>query len=412
MSPVTLTPKLVRRLAISCQRLAGPYPKATADGMMDVIQNLGCVQIDPIRTVERSQFLVLRSRMGNYDPEILDTLLWQKRSLFEYWAHAASIVLTQNYPIHQVQMRRFASGNSRWSQRVRTWLAENKEFRRYILTRLRNHTPLAADEFEDRATTPWESGGWTNDRNVGQMIYFLWSRGDIMVVERHGLKKKWALTKQCLPEWTPREKLSDHQATYRAAQQSLRSLGVATIKHINNHFIRGSYLDLKNVLTQLVDEGSIIPVSIRESKKTWPGDWYIHADNLKLLERLSAGKWKPRTTLLSPFDNLICDRERTESIWDFHFRLETYIPKSKRQYGHYVLPILHGDQLIGRIDPKMERKNNTLQINAVYSETGAPRDTDTIGAIADAITQLGLFLGARNIVYGNRIPRGWRKVVG
>ena len=135
---------------------------------------------------------------------------------------------------------------------------------------------------------------------------------------------------------------------------------------------------------------------------------------MSLLERLIShpDAWQPRTTLLSPFDNLICDRSRTELLFDFKFRIEIYVPKAKRQYGYYVLPILHGDRLIGRIDPKMDRKQGRLTINAVYAEPDAPQTHDVAQAIAGAIQELGCFLGAKEIDYSREnIPAAWQEAL-
>ncbi len=404
MTLLSLTPTLARRLAITRQRLSGPQSEATPDGIMALMRDIGCIQIDPIRAVERTQFLVLWSRLGQYDVAHLDTLLWQERKLFEYWAHAASIVLTEDYPLHQIRMRRFAQNDTKWARRIRAWMDDNKSFRQYILEQLGREGPLFPKQIEDLSTRPWTSTGWTNARNTNRMIEFMWEQGDIMVATRKGLRKKWDLTEKCLPEWTPRQTLSDHELVHCAAQKSLRALGVGTAKHINNHFIRDRYPNLETVLSQLVAEERVLPLSIQENGPAWSGQWYIHADDLPLLTQLTTGQaWQPRTTLLSPFDNLICDRTRTEQLWDFHFRIEIYVPKAKRKYGYYVLPILHGDRLIGRIDPKMERKTGKLHINALYLEPNAPQDPTTKQAISQAITELAQFLQAQEIVYNEAV---------
>jgi hypothetical protein len=395
---------------VTCQRLAGPRPEASPAGIMEIFHDLGCVQIDPIRVVERTQYLVLWSRLGPYDPAHLDMLLWQERQLFEYWAHAASIVLTEDFPIHQAQMRRHANGfgEGGWKQRLDAWLQTNEPLRQHILERLRQEGPLSSDQFEDLTTASWESTGWTNERNVSRMIDILWYRGNITVAERNGLRKKWALLEHHLPEWVSHEPLPETEVVRRAAQKSLRALGLGTAKQISNHFIRGRYPGLTAVLAELVKEGRFIPVSIKDDQVTWPGQWYLHAADLPLLEQLQRDDWGSRTTLLSPFDNLICDRARTELMWNFYFRIEIYVPEAKRQYGYYVLPILHGERLIGRIDPKMDRKTGRLQINAVYAEPDAPQDSATGQAIATAITELAQFLGAKEITFGERIPTGWQ----
>lgn len=408
MTNLTLTPTQARRLAIIRQKLAGPQPAANPNGIMEVMRNLGYIQIDPIRAVERTQYLVLWSRLGNYNPAHLNTLLWEERKLFEYWAHAAAIVLTKNYPIHHLQMRRFAQGATRGEQRVRDWLEANAAFRQHIKERLRAEAPLATNQFEDLSTTPWVSDGWNSNRNVSLTLQFMWEQGEIMVAERNGLERKWALIEQHLPEWTNHSPLPTPDAVRQAVQISLRALGVATAKQIANHFIKGHYHNLKRALADLVSARQIVPVTIANGQTRWPGEWYIHADDAPLLPQLSDGNWQPRTSLLSPFDNLIIDRDRAELMWDFYFRIEIYVPKAKREYGYYVLPILHGDRLIGRIDPKMDRKSETLHINAIYAEPDAPQDKVAGQAVAQAITGLAQFLGAKNINYGDTVPPGWQ----
>ena len=140
-------------------------------------------------------------------------------------------------------------------------------------------------------------------------------------------------------------------------------------------------------------------------------DRYIHDRDLPLLLDLGSAGWEPRTTLLSPFDNLICDRNRTEVVFDFRFRFEAYVPKHKREYGPYVLPVLHGDRLIARVDPLLDRKRGRLIINAVHAESRAPKDKDTAREIADSIQQLSEFLGSKEIVYSSRVPDFWSSVM-
>src|SRR5207253_2015411 len=149
---------------------------------------------------------------------------------------------------------------------------------------------------------------------------------------------------------------------------------------------RGRYPGLDGALAELEAEGRIVRVRIAGEGRAWPGVWYVHADDLPLLDRLAAGEWQPRTTLLSPLDNLICDRARTEALFDFAFRMEIYVPRDQRRYGYYVLPILHGDRLIGRIDPAMDRAHGRLTINAVHAEPDAPPDAGP--AVAGAIAEL------------------------
>ncbi len=373
------------------------------------MRDLGCLQIDPISVVARSPLLVLWSRLGAYDPAHLDALLWRERKLFEYWAHCASIVLTEDYPIHHALMRHYVADDSPWSRRVRQWIKDNDTLRRAILTRIRRDGPLPARELAEDGIAPqaWVSTGWTSGRNVSRMLDFLWMQGKIMVAGREGLQKIWDLSARCLPESTPRERTPERDVVRIAAERSLRALGVATARQISQHFIRGRYPGLQGVLAKLEAEGRIERAQIVDAARgaVWRGEWYIHTDDVLRLERL-ARDWQPRTTLLSPFDNLICDRARTNLLFDFDYTIEIYVPAAKRKYGYYVLPILRGDRLIGRIDPTMDRANARLTINAVYAERDAPKSAAR--AVADAVGDLAAFLGAKEIVYTRRVPPAWK----
>jgi uncharacterized protein YcaQ len=247
------------------------------------------------------------------------------------------------------------------------------------------------------------------------MLDFLWVQGIVLVADRKGQLRYWDLAERVLPDWTPREELSEREVVRRAAQRAIRALGVAHKRDIPLHFTRNRYWGLPAILNELEKEGCIVPVEIvrdgAEAKK-WAGPWYVHIEDLPLLEHLHHqppdGDWEGRTTLLSPFDNLICDRARTQRLWDFDYRIEIYVPKAKRKYGYYVLPILHNDRLIGRIDPAYDRKAKVLTVNNVYAEPHAPMNPATGKAIAGAIEDLATFLGAKDIAYGDNVPEGWR----
>jgi uncharacterized protein YcaQ len=405
---------VARRLAIRAQGLERLPVTSDKAQMLSVIRQLGCLQIDPLNVVARSPLLVLWSRLGNYDVGDLESLLWEDRLLFEYWAHAASLVLVEDFPIFQQQMRNFGRGDGKWGRRVRDWMEINEPFRQYIMSEMAERGPLYAQEIEDRSIEPWQSSGWTNTRNVSTMLGLMWEQGDITVTRRQGagfgLKKQWGLLEQHMPDWRDVPRMSQGEVVRSAAQKSLKALGVATEKQIQNHYIRGGYPELAKVLEELRREGRIQRVTIGENGKQWSDDWYIHVDTLPDLDDLQNNGRQARTTLLSPFDNLIADRERTEWLFDFHYRSEIYTPKAKRKYGYYVLPILSGDRLIGRIDPKMDRKTKTLHVYAVHHEPGGTDSMEVARDIAGAVEQLGRFLGAKQIRYGDAIPPKWATI--
>lgn len=411
----TISPVVARRLAITRQRLTGPRPRPDRDGIMEVVRNLGYLQLDPIRVVERSHLLVLWSRLGRFDPAEIDALQWRERRLFEYWAYRASIVPTEDYPIHNLLMRRYPRprpGESIHRVRTRAWIQENRALRRSIMARLRAEGPLPLRAFEDQAVQGWRSSGWTSGRNVERMLDVLWTQGKVVVAGRSGVQKLFDLADRWFPEWTPKELLTEREVVRRSAQRSLRALGVATARHIKNHYTLDRYPGLPHTLVELERRGLIERVRISEGGAEWPGPWFVHADDVPVLEEIQAGQWAPRTTLLSPFDNLIIDRARTEKLFGLRFRMEIYVPKEQRRYGYYVLPILHGDRLIGMVDPLMDRKRGSFVVNAVHAEPNAPATLKTGRSVAAAVEQLATFLGAIDVQYRGPAPAIWRKALG
>jgi uncharacterized protein len=408
----TISPRLARRLAVLKQRLAGPRPPSDRGGILEVVRDLGCLQLDPIRVVERSHLLVLWSRLGGFDLAELDALMWDERRLFEYWAHRASIVLTEDYPIHHLLMRRYPRDRYAHGRRLKVWLRENEALRRHVLRRFRDEGRLRLRDFEDRSRVGWTSPGWTTGRNVERMLDYLWTKGTVVVVGRTGNQKVWELAERWFPSWTPKERLSEPEIVRRAARRSLRALGVGRARDIDRHFTVGRYAGLDRVLTQFEREGVVERVRVAEDGAEWPGRWFLHAEDVPLVERLEADQWAPRTTLLSPFDNLIIDRDRAELLFGFRFRMEIYVPKQKREFGYYALPILHGDRLIGKVDPAMDRKRGALVVHSIHAEPDAPITLKAGREVVRAIEDLASFLGAGSVEYGGTAPEAWRKALG
>ena len=384
--------------------MAGERPLPTADGIVGLAKELGCLQIDPIRVVEHPHYLIPWSRIGYYERSEMEKALWEERRLFHYWAHAASLVPTDDYPIHQVMMRRYPSMTSVHHERLVDFLEQNSTLRRHILLQLRKRGPLRTSDFKDLSVKNYESTGWNVDRNVDRMLDYLWTKGKIMIAGRAGLQRVWDLAERWFPEWTPRNTLTVQQSTRRATERSIRALGIAARNEIWHYFTRWRYKDLPAVLAEFERKKTIVPTRIEGLS----GLWFVHSDDLEHLETLSQGAWEPRTTLLSPFDPLIADRKRLKKLWGFDYSIEIYVPKDKRKYGYYVLPVLHGDRLIGRVDPTMDRKTGTLTINGIWAEADAPKDRPTGTAVKRAIEDLARFLGATDVRYSKKIPAGWK----
>ena len=389
-----------RRLAIRAQRLAGPAPRRRPGvaEILDVVRALRCLQLDPTSVVARSHQLVVFSRLGPFDPAHLEGLVYGERRLFEYWAHQASIVLVDDLPVHRLLMRA-PPRSVLWHERKRQWWDINEPFRAYILDRLRRDGPLALGAFEDRSAAPWLSTGWTHQRNVSRMLDLMWVRGAVGVSARDGGQRLWDLMERCLPPDAPADELEEAEITRRAALLALRALGVARMPHIRAHFTRNRYPGLPHVLAQLHERGEIAPVTIDGLK----GEWWVRADDV---DALRDGDFQPRTALLSPFDNLLCDRARTEELFGFSHRLEIYTPKPKRRWGFFVLPILHGDRLIGRADLAIDRKAGRLVAHAIHREDGAPRGKGVARAIRRELERLAAWQGAGDLEL-RQVPDAW-----
>jgi uncharacterized protein len=381
--PDSLSLERARRLAVRSQMLAGPRPDPGIDGLRQVLRAVRCLQLDPVNVVARSHLLVLWSRLGGFDRAHLDALLWGERWLFEYWAHAASIVLAEDYPVHHLMMRAFPRSSD-----YREWLTANEEFRRYVLEALRQAGRLAAESLEDRAAVGWVSTGWTHGRNVEQMLNFLWKQGAITVVGRDGPRRLWGPA--AFADMPP---LTERAAVERAAELALLALGVARERDIVRHFTRDRYPGL-----DLPGYGFARRVRVEGGTE----DWWVHADAFGLLDQ---ERWAPRTTLLSPFDNLICDRERTQRLWGFSYKNEMYVPKAKRRFGAYTMPVLSGDRLIGRVVPRMDRRRGMLMVEGVFAEDGAPPGAGP--AVAGAVKSLAAFTGARSVCYAGPVWQPW-----
>jgi uncharacterized protein len=375
VSSIRLTLAQARRLAVSSQLL--PAPSGT--GILDVARHLGYLQLDPTNSIARSHELVLWSRLGPYDHAELERLRWEERTLYEY---DAALVPVDDYPIHADTMRRFPAWGGVWPQRVAEWLRKNATLRRQLLTELRRRGPVAARDLKGFTYHSWRSGGWTNERNVTQMLHFLHRQGKVVIAGRQGQQRLWDLAERWLPQDS---RLPRREAERQVADRSARALGVATAKEIQReYFAGGPYPGMPKAIETLVKKGRLLRAEIDGLK----GERFVHVDALPALDEKPAR----RTTFLSPFDPLIRNRERTEALWGFRYRIEIYVPAAKREYGYFVLPILRGDALIGRIDPVFERKTGVLRVNSVWWE---PRSRPV--SLQQPLRSLARFVGANKI---------------
>jgi uncharacterized protein YcaQ len=328
--PVSL--EEARRIAVRAQWLDG-----RARGVLQTVRRLGFLQLDPIASVAPPQHLVLWSRLGPFDTTKLERLLWQERKLVEW---RAFVYPSEDLPILKALMRR---RDRPLDLRLIAFLKEHAAFRRYVLKELRERGPLLSREIEDAPGHRREGHRWWGERKMGLMLDVLAGRGEVAVVGRRGKQRVWDLAERWYPET---ETLRLPTALRLYEEKRFRALGVR------------------------LDRGRLV----------------AHPE-------AQDGPVPERVTFISPFDRLVHDRDRLEALWNFRYRLEMYVPAAKREYGYYVLPILHGDRLVGRIEPVFKRREKVLRVNGLWWEPGEePVDLE------EPLASLAAFLGANTVV--------------
>ena len=377
-----------------------------------MVRDLAYVQWDPISIVAPSHLISFWSRVPGFRPEDLDRLLWDDKRLFLHWTPIASIVLTEDYPLYASLMRRYPDSLSdSWGaqrERARRFLAGHKALRKAILREL-GKGPRQLTQFKGYVRTNRSADGWTAGSDVSRMLSSLTMTGDVMVVGHEGFQNIWGLAEDFLPNWTEREELTATEFELAAAQRAIRALGTASPREIHVYFPRGRYLTLTQTLKRLEEESRIHRVRVSGIRDK--DERYVHDDDVPLLESMGTDAWEPRTTLVAPFDTLIGVRQRTNRLFGFDYVHEQFLPANKRKFGTYVLPILWGERLIGRVDPRMDRGRGTLHINSVHAEPHAPTGKEVASEIGEIIARFATFLGAREVVYTPRVPAAWKSAL-
>lgn len=371
-------------MAVRAALLAGPPLPATEAGILKVARHFGGIQIDPTRTVERTQYLVLWSRLGNYDRALLDQL-FEERKLFEW---NAFIVPVERLPELIHYGRHWPGVGGEWRKRANRFLAGNAAFRQSILDQLRAEGPLQSRQIDDsKVKVGWESTGWTHGKNTSQILEFMSVKMDVAVAGRVGQERLWDLTERVIPVDTPRHELTEDEYQELRIMRAVARFGVGTFKEIRDRAYGLSIPAAKALLDRLVEQGRLASVTLRLPSGHLPG----FADPTALEQLTAKGSL---TTLVSPFDPLVYDRERTNRLFDFSYRLEMYVPKGERKFGHFVLPIVHGDQLVGRLDSARDRTTNELVVNKLHWESGKAPSASASRAVAQAIANLAAFVRA------------------
>ncbi len=397
MSDLEISQRAARRLAIDAQLLGAERKSADRRGILATVDQLLRLQLDPTSVVARSHLLVLWSRLGQYDPADVARLIYRDQRLFEW---RAFVYPTRHLPLYRLAMRSTSTKYKHWQRRA-VWMRANLPLRRQVLSRLRREGPLATSAFDGREAVSWHSTGWTNEPNASQMLEYLSAEGRVLVAGRAGQERLWDLTERCVPAKAMVSTATPTKLVRDATVRSLRALGIATSTQIANMLPLAVRESVQQRMASLVASGEFVPARVVSGDGTLKGRWYVHAADAARIPALERG-WSGRTTLLSPFDTLIHDRARAEALFGMRYRIEIYVPPAKRQYGYFAMPILRNDELIGRIDPRVDREHDAFVVNAVHLEPGTTRDRATGRAVARALDDLAQFTGMSQV----KVPTG------
>jgi hypothetical protein len=370
------------RMAMRAALLDGSPLPPTKDSILKVARHFGGIQIDPTRTVERTQYLVLWSRLGNYDRALLGQL-FAERKLFEW---NAFIVPVERLPELVHYGKTWATGAGNWRRQARDFMSANADFRQSILDQLRTEGPLQSRQIDDsKLKVGWQSTGWTHSKNTSRMLEFMSVQMDVVVAGRAGQERLWDLPERVIPQDAPRHELTDDESEELRVMRAMQRFGVATFGEIRLRAYGLSVPRAKELLGRLVEESRLIAVELPYPGKPAPA--FVLPE---MLEDAAQSR-RIRTILLSPFDPLVYDRERTERLFGFSYRLEMYVPKEERKFGHFVLPIVHGDRLIGRLDSARDRSTNELVVKQIHWEEATP-GVAARAAVDRAIAELAMFV--------------------
>ncbi len=346
-------------LMLAAMGLATPplHPATKAD-VLSIIRQMALLQIDTINVVARSPYLVLWSRLGEYDAGWLDELLAEGQ-LFEYWSHEACFIPIEDYPLYLRLMQ-----HTRRAQRAQNWLEENQAETEQFLANVKANGPVRSSDFE---RTDGIKGSWWNWKPEKVMLERLHTAGHLMIARRHNFHRIYDLREKILPGWNNNPPPALEEVRRVMALKAVKALGITTAKWVADYF-RTDKRETTLLIEKLAAEGILASAQIASFNKETA---YIHPENLALAEQVLAGKVQPElTTLLSPFDPLVWDRARVLAMFNFDYRIECYTPEARRKYGYFTLPILHRGELVGRLDAKAHRSEGKFEVKKLFLEPG------------------------------------------
>lgn len=379
----SLTAGEARRIALAAQGFGGPREDEVGRRQLaKLVHRLGVVQIDSVNVVSRTHYLPAFSRLGAYPRDLLEELAWgKKKAFFEYWAHEASLLPIENQPLFRWRMEDAQQGVGTWTGIAR-FLRERRDFVDKVLEEIRERGPMSASELEMGHKGQGGWWGWSESKRALECLF--WA-GELTTATRRGtFERVYGLPEKVLPKAVREAPTPARDEAQRGLLKiAARAMGVATARDLRDYFRMGVE-ETRLRLAELVEAGDLVPVTV----KGWRERAYL--DPAARRPRKIAAQ-----ALLSPFDNLIWFRDRTERMFGVKVRLEIYTPAEKRTHGYYVLPFLEGDALTARVDLKADRKAGVLIVQASHAEPWASDETPV--RLAEELRRMAGWLGLASV---------------
>ena len=391
----------LRRIALAAQGLlqAQPYGRGLA-GARKAINHIGYVQVDTISVVERAHHHVFYSRVPNYKPDMANKML-RDGDIFEYWSHAAAFLPIDDFRFSLPYKHAIKSGQTHWYKNP------DKKLMSELLARIRSDGPIRSRDLETNITKKIgskKSEGWWDWKPAKKALEQLYMEGDLMVCDREGFQKTYDLTERVLPPHVDSHMPSMEEFAAHIVDQQLRCHGFASLKGLT---YQRRNTELRKAVTTLVNER----LAQHTLERVQVNNDEVFIMETGALER-RLPQLKERMLILSPFDNSVIQRERLKTLFQYDYRLESYVPEAKRQYGYFCLPLLYRDEFVGRMDCKAHRKTRLLEIKSLYVEQHNFDDDSVITAFVNAITQFCNFQQCDSVsltkVYPKRLTRRLR----
>ena len=379
-----------RRTALAAQGfLDKPHAEPTMRTFQRTLERTGVLQVDSVNVLQRAHYMPLYSRMGPYDVDLLRRAAEQRpRRVVEYWAHVQAFMPVELWPVMQHRMEDYRAKRGKWGFLADD--ADNLALEANLLTELRDGGSATARDLDEGLPRAKDNWGW-NWSETRRVLDYLYTSGQVAIAGRNSqFEIRYDLPERVIPAAVlARPTPTRAEAARELVSRAARSHGVATVQDLRDDY-RMTVEDTARAVAELVEEGELVPVQVAR----WKRPAYLHRD-ARLPRRVGA------RALLSPFDPVVWERARTEALFDFHYRIEIYVPEPLRQFGYYVLPFLLGDRIVARVDLKADRKAGLLVVKGAYAEPGAPGET--ADELSEELRRLAGWLGLTDVVVE---PRG------